>query len=504
MRSVFWCTTASLFALAGCSVGQDYTTPSLDAPASFATPASADTIDAAPAIPLTTEPITPAALGSWWRSLNDPELDRLVLLAMNSNLDLRLASQRVMESAAARGIDASLLFPVVDASASATRTRDSQNLINFAGAELERARFGVGLDAAWEIDVFGRVRRSLEAANAELDATIEDSRDVLSIIVADVVRAYIDARTYQARIGVAVAAINAQQETLELTESRHRAGLTSEVDVAQARAQLARRQGLLPILHIGRRAAIHRLGVLIGLAPDALLDKLALPGEVPVPTMPVASGLPSELLSRRPDIRRAERELAAAVARVGVATADLYPRFTLLGTAGLASQHAGDLFEAQSRIWSIGPGVQWNLFDAGRRRASVRAANARAAQAMTRYERSMLLALEDVENAMVAFVQLQARERALAQAVNADERAVELATDRYRSGVGDFLSVLDAQRQLFDTRDLLADARGSVSNAFVRLSKSLGGGWSLGPESTAQPQDQKDLTDQVEPSATGG
>lgn len=484
--------------LAGCAVGPDYTRPTLSVPESFTTVASDDTQLAAPGVSLSPEPTNSHTLGRWWSTLNDPVLDALIDQALKANLDLRLASQRVLEAAALRGIDAAGLYPTLDTRADAVRTRDSENVIRFAGAELERSRFSIGLDAAWEIDVFGRVRRSLEASDADMAAMVEDHRDVLALVAADVARAYIEWRSYQARTDVAQSAIKAQQETLELTSSRFRAGLTSEVDVAQARAQLARRQGLLPSLQIGRRASLHRLSVLLGLAPGALPIEFDATPMVPVVNAPVTTGVPSDLLTRRPDLRRAERELAAATARVGVATADLYPRFTLLGSIGLSSQHAGDLFEAQSLLWSMGPGVQWNLFDAGRKRAAIKAADARAAQAMTRYERTMLLALEDVENAMVSFVQLQARERALGEAVAADERAVELATDRYRSGVGDFLSVLDAQRQLFDTQDLLAESRGGVGTAYVRLCKALGGGWEQPAPMDPASQTATNATDSAE------
>lgn len=469
---------AALAGLAGCTAGPDYARPAAGPPDGYRAAGSPETADAAPEVPVdAAAPLAPGELARWWTLLDDEGLNALISRGIENNLDLRLAGQRVLEALAMRGVSRADLFPTVEAGASVTQNRDSTAAAGFPMDDRDRSLWQAGLEASWEIDVFGRVRRSVEAADADLQSLREDRRDVLILVISEIARSYTEARALQRRLEVVQNAVRAQGETLSLTESRFRAGLTSEVDAAQARAQLAQRQAMLPSLRTAYRASVHRLAVLLGEEPSAALAELDEPGPVPGVRAPVRTGLPSELLDRRPDIRRAERDLAAATARIGVATADLYPRFSLLGSLGVSAEDFADLFTDDAVFWSIGPSVRWNLFDAGRIRNNIRAADARAAQAMTRYEMSLLAALEDVENAITAFSQEQARRRALDAAVVANSRAVQLATDRYKSGVGDFLTVLDAQRQLYDAEDQLAESQGAVTSAVIRLYKALGGGW---------------------------
>lgn len=475
--------------LAGCTVGPDYSKPRESAPNAFRSIDSADTSAAAPEVPAqSTRDLKPGELARWWTLFEDKTLDSLVQRAVESNLDLRLAAQRIVEARALRGVAASEFYPSVDAKGGFTQNRLSLSSTNFPLPNRDRSVWQAGVDASWEIDVFGRIRRGVEAADADLQSLAENQRDVLVIVVSEVARNYADARAFQARIAVAENAIRAQNDTVGLTNSRFKAGLTSEVDVAQAQAQLARREALLPDLRSGYRQAVHRLGVLLGREPAAVLSELAEPGTIPAIKAPVQTGLPAELLARRPDVRRAERQLAAATARIGVATADLYPRFSLLGSLGVSALDFSDLFKEESVYWTIGPSIQWKLLNGWRVRNNIKAADARAAQAMTVYEQSILTALEDVENSIVAFSQEQARRRALSVAAESNQRAVQLATDRYKSGVGDFLTVLDAQRQLYDAQDQLAESQGAVSIDLIRLYKSLGGGW----DDTPPPEPSKE------------
>jgi NodT family efflux transporter outer membrane factor (OMF) lipoprotein len=302
-------------------------------------------------------------------------------------------------------------------------------------------------------------------------------------LAAEVALNYIELRQFQQRRFVADNSIKTQRDTVDLTRSRLDAGLAAELEVAQSQAQLATRLSQRPPLLTGERAAMYRLAVLLGQHPGALIGELT--SEVPdtastlVPktTAAIAAGLPSDLLRRRPDIRRAERQIAAATARVGVATADLFPRFSLTGAFGFEAEELDYVFDASSRTWLIAPAVRWNIFDRGRIRRTIDAANEREQQAMIAYEQTVLIALEDVENALVRLSNEQERNSALRDAVASNRRAVELADERYRSGVGDFLDVLDGQRLLYDSEDALVASDAELTRAVITLYRALGGGW---------------------------
>jgi NodT family efflux transporter outer membrane factor (OMF) lipoprotein len=276
--------------------------------------------------------------------------------------------------------------------------------------------------------------------------------------------------------------IKVQESTVNLTEERLAAGIASELEVAQAQAQLASTRSTVPILETSAKQSIHRLGVLLGQEPGALLAELS--EDAPIPPAPpgVPVGLPSELLRRRPDVRRAERELAAATARIGIATADLFPKFSLTGDVGLQSIHAGDFLSAGSRFWSIGPGITWPVFDAGRIRANIRVENARQEQALVAYEQAVLTALEDVENGLVAYSKEQVSRRALVQSVVSNQKAVEISGELYSKGMVSFLNVLVSQLALFQSQDALAQSDQTVSTNLVALFKALGGGWEVAPQ----------------------
>jgi NodT family efflux transporter outer membrane factor (OMF) lipoprotein len=296
-------------------------------------------------------------------------------------------------------------------------------------------------------------------------------------LLGDVAKSYIDLRGFQRRLAVAEDNLRAQQETLSITKVRFDAGLASDLEVAQAEGQVSATAAQIPILASGLKQALYRLDVLLGVQPGTISAEVA--KEAPIPALPPQAkvGLPTELLRRRPDIRRAERQLAAATALVGAATADLYPRFSLIGAFGLQSVSAADWFGGPSRFWSIGPTITWPVFDAGRIRASIEIRNAQQEQALRLYEKSVLTALEDVENALVNYGNEQKRYRSLIAAVAANRRAVQMANELYRQGLVPFLNVLDAQRSLYAAESDLSQSEATMASNLVALYKALGGGW---------------------------
>jgi NodT family efflux transporter outer membrane factor (OMF) lipoprotein len=345
------------------------------------------------------------------------------------------------------------------------------------GGDLDQNFYRAGFDATWEIDVFGGTRRAVEAADAGLQASVENRRATFVTLLGEVARNYIEFRGFQRRLAVAEANLKAQRDTLELTRVRFQAGLASDLDVAQAEAQISSTAAQIPVLESSLKRAAYNLDVLLAQEPGVLADELG--PERPIPSLPpdVLIGLPSELLRRRPDIRRAERELAAATAQVGVAVADLFPRFSLTGDVGLQSVSAADWFSGGSRFWAFGPTIRWPLFDAGRIRANIEIRNAQQEQAVYRYENTVLTALSEVEAALVNHSREQERYRFLADAVAANRRALAMANELYLSGLNSFLNVLDAQRSLYASENDLAQSEASMAANLVALYKALGGGW---------------------------
>jgi NodT family efflux transporter outer membrane factor (OMF) lipoprotein len=469
-------TLAVVFLAAGCAVGPNYEKPDHAAPAGWKE-AQQKGVD-----------VRSAELARWWSAFNDPLLNSLAERAVRSNLDLRLAEARIREARASRAVTASGAWPTVDVSGSYTRNRASDNAIGApaqgavvapsgGGANLDQNLYRSGFDANWEIDVFGGVRRSVEAADATLEATVEDRRDVLVTLLGEVAKNYIDLRGFQRQLAVARANLKTQQDTLELTQVRFQAGLASDLDVAQQEAQVNTTASQIPTLESSLKQAVYGLDVLLGLQPGVLWNELAKEAEIPGLPPEVLVGLPSDLLRRRPDIRRAERQLAAATAQVGAATADLFPKFFLTGVAGLQSVSASDWINGGSRFWSIGPRITWPVFDAGRIRANIEIRNAQQEQALTQYEKSILNAFRDVETALVNYANEQARYRSLIEAVAANRRAVAMANELYIRGLNDFLNVLDTQRSLYVTESALAQSQATMASNLVALYKALGGGW---------------------------
>jgi NodT family efflux transporter outer membrane factor (OMF) lipoprotein len=345
-----------------------------------------------------------------------------------------------------------------------------------------------GFDASWEIDVFGGVQRSIEAARADEQASLDARRDVLVTLLAEVARYYVDLRGLQRELAIARENVRSQEDTVELTRSRFQAGLATDLDVARAEALVATTQSQIPSLQTSLQQAIHHLSILLGQEPTALQVELSREAPIPPPPPMVPVGLPSELLRRRPDIRRAERRLAAATARIGVATAELFPRFALTGGFGLAAAKPGDIFRTDSAYYSIGPAINWRIFDAGRIQFNVRVQNALERESFANYQATVLRSLEDVENALVAYARERERWQALDRAVAANKRAVDLANQLYTRGLTDFLNVLESQRNLYAAQDQLAQSERNLSSDVIALYKALGGGWESQEPVDAEPR----------------
>ena len=456
-------------ALGGCTVGPDYVEPETETPDAWHTAAVEGLEDGQ------------ATLQTWWTVFDDDQLNQLVLRSADGNLDLRAALWRVEEARALRGVVAGERKPQVGFSADANRSKPSENGIlgDFApeeGFEAENL-FATGLGASWEIDVFGRIRRQVEAADAATEASVEAYRDVLVSLYAETALAYLNVRTAQERLRIARANVEAQESTLQLTRDRFDAGLVSALDVTQAESNLANTYSLIPVIERDLNEGLNRLAVLLGENPGTLHAELD--QEVAIPHEPeaVATGLPAELLRQRPDVRQAERLLASQTAKIGVATADLYPTFSLTGFLGLEAVNAGDLGSSDSVTWNIGLPLRWNIFAGGRIRSRIRAEEARTNQLLAAYEQTVLDALEEAENTMVAFAKEVERRARLEQAVDATQRSLDLVLTQYTAGLTDFQNVLDTQRTLLLREDELAVAEGLVVSNLVRLYRALGGGW---------------------------
>jgi multidrug efflux system outer membrane protein len=460
-------TVPALFALAlgACAVGPDYKTPPT-APAAFH--------NADPAIFVAANPEA-----DWWRQFEDPVLDQLVARSLSSNLDLKIALARVAE-ARALFTDARLdQLPRVTVAGASTQAKQQQP--GSGGARVETETYSAGFDAAWELDLFGRVRRGVEAAGAEAGAARADLRDAQVTVAAEVARNYFELRGAQARLDVARRNLETQRETVRITQARFDVGGADPIDIESAKARLKATEATIPVFVAAERAAAYRLAVLAGERPGALDDLLMSRGGR---TAPFAKALPigeaADLLRRRPDVQAAERRLAAQTAKVGVATADLFPRVRVSGFVGFLAGDLSSLGEAASNAWSVTPTVSWPGLDIGGARARLKAAQARNDASLAVYDQTVLRALEDVENALVRYGQRQAQLRSLNDQAAASRRAAELARLRYREGVVDFLVLLDAERTLLAAEDAVSVAETGVNTDVAAVYKALGGGWPAG------------------------
>ncbi|MDI9430687.1 MAG: efflux transporter outer membrane subunit [Planctomycetota bacterium] len=453
----------ALVMLAGCKVGPDHVAPGPAAPAGWRSELPTSLIG---------EPTDPNLLASWWTTLDDPQLSSLIERAVAGNLNLKTAQSRLRESRARRSMAEGRLFPTLNASGSATSRRTDTNV----GFDSHGEVYSAGFDAGWELDLFGGVRRSIEAAEADLAAGEEDLRDVLVSLLAETALNYVELRTFQSRLAAAEASLATQEASYELTQWRSQAGLDDELAMYQARYNLENTRSQIPSLRSGLSEAMNRLAVLLGETPGDLHAELAEPRAIPLPPAEIAVGVPAETLRRRPDVRRAERELAAQTARVGVAMANLYPQLTLNGSIGLETTSLRD--PLSERTWSIsgGPRITLPLFDRTIR-PNIEVQSALQEQALIRYEAAVLTCLEEVENALVAYGQELQRRENLREAMEAAQSAATLAQYKYQAGLTDFGNVLDAERSLLSFQDQLRQSDGAVTSNVIRLYKALGGGW---------------------------
>ena len=472
-----------LFLLGACAVGPDYTRPELNLPAEFSADSWARNQPG-------------RHLDQWWRIFEDPVLDRLIVQARKQNLELKGAMARLAVARALRAETAADLRPAIGAGGSYTWRRLSETGVitdiipggtagpptaSVAGPGFKRdiELWQAGFDASWELDLFGRVERMKQARDAEIDAKEAELGDALVSLLGEITREYIHLRRDQAQLDISRRSNGSRAKTLRLTRQLESAGLGTMLDVSRAGAQLSAARAEIPRLEAAIQVRTHRLAVLLGEAPDALADELDGSGKVPYPgDEKLDLLLPAELLRRRPDLRRAERLLAAEVARIGAAEADLYPRFSISGTLGWSATEVTDVNAGRSLLASIGPSISWPIFEGGALRARIAAADARALQAHAIYRQTALLALEEVENALAVYGSGLRRGLAIEDQVRRQRRSLALARQRYRNGLGSFIEVLDADRQLLAARSQLVGNRADTSTSLVALYKALGGGWS--------------------------
>jgi outer membrane protein, multidrug efflux system len=471
-------TLVSLTLMASCSVGPNFLPPRTDVPSQWD---AQEVVTPEQPSKTVSDPVT---LVDWWRSFKDPTLNSLVSLAIETNPDIRQAEARIRQARAARGVAAAGFFPEITSQAFFDRSQGSSTTLGPGGTPAIssaggiRDLFQVGLDASWEIDIFGGTRRNVEAASADLRAAVEDRRDVLVTLVGDVGNNYLNLRGFQQQLEIAWQNLEAQKKTAEITHKRFEAGFVSRLDVANADAQVNTTAAQIPLLESSARAAIYSLEVLLGQNPGFMQKILARPYPIPPPPPQIPVGLPSDLIRRRPDIRRTEAQLHAATARIGVATADLFPRFFLTGNTGLSASDLNLIGRTQeSKFWSFTPSVTWPVFAGGAIRWNIELQDARQQEILFNYQKTVLNALREVETALVAYTKEQEHYKFLAQAVENNRRAVDLSMKLYLAGRTDFLNVLTAQRALFLNEEALVQSNRTLVTNLIALYKALGGGW---------------------------
>ena len=466
-----------LLTLCGCAAGPDYRTPKPDTPQTFAAALTVNSDAAASAAP---------DLATWWHALNDPELDSLVERAIKSNPDLEIALTRLQQARTYEAVVVGHALPEIDGSAAAgrgtgsdlARGRAEQGLVSADNTSgLKQINTIAGFDAVWELDIFGKYRRAFEAARYDAQAAAAARYAVITSLIADVVRAYVDLRGLQVRAGILHNASDVLRESLRIVNIRYQRGITNELDVALATRELDTLQAQMAPLDAEVNASEYTLAVLLGEYPEKIIQELSPPNLIPSMPAPVAAGAPLDLLKRRPDIQQAERELAAATARIGVATANLFPQVALVGSIGSQQQAWGTLPNISKHIWSFGPAAVWPLLDFGALDAQVDIAHLAAHASLVNYRKTILSAVQQVDTALDGYSAQQDRLKYLGDAMIAGQRAVDLATARYNRGLTDFLNVVDAQRQFYDLQGQYAAAQVSQGEQFVQLYKSLGGGW---------------------------
>lgn len=468
-----WVTTILVLmgtAITGCKVGPDYCAP----PRVCISPSWRELDDS-----MVNDNFS--SLTQWWIAFDDPILNGLIERAASQNLDLREAALRIFEARAQRCTVRADLSPQVLQDASYSYAKSGGGF-GGGGINISTAsdQWSFGLNGTWEIDVFGRLQRLVEAADADIGVSVEDYRDTLVILLADVATNYVDARSFQRRLEISRKNLELQQETLRKTEKRF-PELSPELDVVQARANAESTAAGIPSLEAGYQQALNRLSVLLGYLPGEVDGLMADPMPIPAASEEIAIGIPADLLRRRPDIRRAEREVAAQTARIGAAIGEMHPKFAILGSFGLDAQDFSKLFNANAIGASAGPSMQWNILNFGKLRCNVNIQEARQGQRVVQYRQTVLRAAEEVDNALVSYVRERERLVHLANEVAANKRAVELSGKRYIGGDVSFLRVLDSQRSLLLSEDQLATSQANVAAYLIQLNRALGGGWEMPP-----------------------
>lgn len=475
--------------LAGCAVGPDYQTPVLMMPAKWG---SAQPSVAAQGV--ASRENQPPQLGRWWERLNDKTLNRLMEEAITGNLDVATATARVRQARATYKQAVGALFPTVTGSGSYTRAQDGSNVSS--GGDVTVAgpydSYQFGVNASWELDLFGANRRAAEAAKYGLDASEESLRNTLLTLVGDVATYYVDARGYQARIDLARRTAASQRETAALTRSKLQAGSASAVDVANAEGLAAGTEANIPELRSSYQQAVNRLSILLGQPPATLNARMERSGGIPAPRQPIPRGVPANVLLSRPDVRLAERQLAQYTAQVGQAQAALYPDISLAGDIATSGTKIGDLGKSSSISWSFGPSLSVPIFNAGQLQSAVEYAQALRDEYFVAYRSSVLTALEDVENANVAFQQERLKFQSLTTSANAYREAATLSRALYQAGSTSFLDVLDAERSLYSAEDSALQSKVTITTDYVSLNKALGGGWD-GTVNTRKPEVVDDM-----------
>ena len=428
----------------------------------------------------------PADTVYWWKRFHDPVLESLIQQAHDRNPTLQIAGLRVLEARTTLGVAVGAFFPqvqqarvsagVVDLSKNAEPVSNLPSPVR-QGVDTTFANYRLGFDVAWELDFWGKFRRSIESADAHLAATIATYDDVMVTLTAEVALAYVLLRTLEERLAVAETNVRLQQRSLEISEVRNRNGLTTDLDPALSRALLRGTESVIPTLEAGVRRAKNAISVLLGQPPGSLDAELSTGSGIPAGESAIAVGIPADLLRRRPDIRRAELQAAAQSARIGVALSELFPALTLVGSIGAGADGLGDLFDAASRFGFGLVGLRWNILNYGRIRNLTRGEDVRFQQLIVHYQNTVLKAASEVEDATASFTAAQEEVAVLEDGVDASERAVEIAMTQYRDGVADYTRVLDSQRFLVLQQDRVAQARGKIAASLVAVYKALGGGW---------------------------
>ena len=461
-------------ALAGCAVTADYHAPSVHLPAAWSDAPAGD------------GPITQSTV-SWWSLFHDAELTSLIERAVSANPDVQLAQTRLLEVRTQLRATTASFAPSLNATVSAAREKDSTNApapvlrdrdgtIESSPGQAENL-FQAGFDAGWELDLFGRQRRVIEGAQAGVESTAFERDAVILSLLAEVARTYIELRAVQRQIAIATQSLAVLMDGVKLIRSRYSGGMATYVEITHAEPPVRLLAADIALMEVLQRSAVNRLCVLLGQWPGALTEELRQDAAIPVAREDVASGLPSDLLRQRPDILRAERRVAMASAEAGVATTDLYPRFSLTGAAGLASVSARDFFSSASLLWRIGPTLTWPILRRGQIVTTIAVRNVQMQEALIVYRKTILIALEEADDALAAVAQQKIRRAALAAAVESASQSAQLAQARYAGGMTDYRDVVAVQASRFQAQDLLARSDAAVALAQVALIKSLGGGW---------------------------